>query len=370
MADVLLVSKPIAPPWHDSSKNLVRDLAGHMQRYRPIVLSQPNAQLDMPRAKVERIYAANGGGFSPALRDNARVLARLWTGRRDELWHFFFAPNPKTSSIAALSSRLRRIRTLQTVCSAPHERVDIAKWLFADRIVVLSEHTRSRCLAAGVARDRVRLIRPSVPTLTPLARERVATERARLDLPIDRPLVVYAGDMEFGRGADLALEAQADLPRELNALLIMACRAKTPRARERERSLRERASALDIANQVRFLGETPLIHALLSVADLVTLPTDTLYAKMDLPLVLVEAMALGRTVLVGKGTPAEELAIDDGAVAVATEREAVSAATRRLLEDASARERIGERARRNVARDYDPTQMAAQYELLYDELCA
>ena len=30
MPDVLLVSKPIAPPWHDSSKNLVRDLASHL----------------------------------------------------------------------------------------------------------------------------------------------------------------------------------------------------------------------------------------------------------------------------------------------------------------------------------------------------
>jgi phosphatidylinositol alpha-1,6-mannosyltransferase len=248
--------------------------------------------------------------------------------------------------------------------------VDIAKLLFADRIVVLSEHTRGRCLASGVAAERVRLIRPSVPALTPLATDRVAAERARLDLPIERPLIVYAGDMEFGRGADLALEAHADLPRDLDAFLVMACRAKTPRARARERALRERARALGIEERVRFLGETPFIHALLSVADLVTLPTDTLYAKMDMPLVLVEAMSLGRAVLVGKGTPAEELAIDDGAVAVATERDAVSAATRALLQDANMRKRIGERARTHVARDYDPSQMAAQYERVYDELCA
>jgi glycosyltransferase involved in cell wall biosynthesis len=370
MADVLLVSKPIAPPWHDSSKNLVRDLASHMRRHTPIVLSRPHVELDMPRAKVEAIYAVSGGGFSPALRDNARVLARLLRSRRPELWHFFFAPNPKTSRVARLAARLRGARTLQTVCSAPRLDVDIAAVLFAERVVVLSEHTRQRCLAAGVAAERLRLIRPAVPQLTPIPRERASEVRAQLALPEQRPLVVYAGDLEFGRGADLALEAHADLPTSLDAFLIMACRAKTPRARERERALRERAQALGIADAVRFIGETPFIHRLLAVADLVTLPTDTLYAKMDMPLVLVEAMALGRCVLVGKGTPAEELAADDGAVSVATERAAVSALTRALLEDRTRRDQLGERARLVALRDYDASHMAAQYEALYDELCA
>src|SRR3954468_14052877 len=106
MVDVLLVSKPIAPPWHDSSKNLVRDLATHMQRHVPVVLSQPGVRLAMPRARIEPIYAANASGFSPALRDNARVLTRLLTSRKREQWHFFFAPNPKTSTVARVAARV------------------------------------------------------------------------------------------------------------------------------------------------------------------------------------------------------------------------------------------------------------------------
>ena len=86
MVDVLLVSKPIVPPLHDSSKNLVRDLATHMQRHTPIVLSQPGVRLDMPRARIEPIYSAAAAGFSPTLRDNARVLWRLLSARRDPEW--------------------------------------------------------------------------------------------------------------------------------------------------------------------------------------------------------------------------------------------------------------------------------------------
>lgn len=372
MPDVLLVSKPIAPPWHDSSKNLVRDLARHMRRYTPVVMSRPHAVVDLPRARIEPIYAEQtaSAGFSPALLDNIKVLKRLVLGQKAALWHFFFAPNPRTSHVARWTGRLRSARSVQTVCSAPAAHVDIKSVLFAQRVVVLSEHTRQRFLAAGVSAERVVLIRPAIAPLTPVSVERAKHLRHELGLSLDRPLVVYAGDLEFGRGADLALEAHCDLPSSLDAELVLACREKTPRARARALELRERATQLGIAERVRFMGETPRIHDLLASADLVTMPTDTLYAKMDLPLVLLEAMALQRCVLVGEGTPAQELAAEGGALKVETRREAVSEATRRLLEDGALRAEVSERARQTVVRDYAPEQMAARYEALYDQLCA
>ncbi|HKP64365.1 MAG TPA: glycosyltransferase family 4 protein [Polyangiales bacterium] len=364
----MLVSKPIVPPWHDSSKNLVRDLAMHMHRHTPIVLSQRGVRLDMPRARVEPIYGTTARKFSPALADNARVLARLLSSRRGECWHFFFAPNPKTSNVARVAGWLRGARTIQTVCSAPHPGVSVQSVLFARRIVVLSEHTRRRFLAAGVRPERMRLVRPAVPELTPLPRERVAGARKRLGLPEQRPLIVYAGDLEFSRAADLALDALIDAPASLDACLVMACRTKTPAARARAAVLEQRAAREGVASRVLWFGETPFIHDLLAVADLVTLPADTLYAKMDVPLVLVEAMALGRAVLVGSGTPAEELASAGGAVAVETQRDAVSAATLALLEDGARRAELGAKARELARRDYDARNMTAAYEAIYDEL--
>lgn len=368
MVDVLLVSKPIVPPWHDSSKNLVRDLATHMQRHTPSVLTQPGVRLDMPRARIEPIYGADARRFSPALRDNARVLARLLASRRGACWHFFFAPNPRTSQVARTATWLRGARTLQTVCSAPHPRVHVPTVLFAERIVVLSEHTRQRFLEAGIAPARMRLVRPAVPELTPLAPERVRTARKRLGLPEQRPLIVYAGDLEFSSAADLALDALIDMPRTLDVCLVMACRAKTPAARARAALLQQRAERERVADNVLWFGETPFIHDLLAVADLVTLPADTLYAKMDVPLVLIEAMALARAVLVGRGTPAEELANAGGAVAAETQRDAVSAQTRALLEDSARRAQLGAAARELARRDYDARNMTAAYEAIYDEL--
>ncbi|RYE84348.1 MAG: hypothetical protein EOO75_18225, partial [Myxococcales bacterium] len=76
---VLFVSKPIVPPYHDGTRCLVRDLSTHMRRVFPTVLTTPDAPAPGPGVSVEPVYAG-AGSFAPALRDNARVLARLLTG--------------------------------------------------------------------------------------------------------------------------------------------------------------------------------------------------------------------------------------------------------------------------------------------------
>jgi glycosyltransferase involved in cell wall biosynthesis len=252
------------------------------------------------------VYAESHGRFSPALADQARVALYLATRAPRGLWHFFFAPNRKSSNVARLLSRVRRARTVQTVASVPRAGARLGEVLFGDRVVVLSAFTEERFLREGIDRARLVRIAPSVPRLAaPTPDERAETRRS-FGLPLDAPVVLYPGDLEFGEGARLALEAHALLSGE--AWLVLACRAKTERARERKAELVRRAESLGLAPRVTFLGETPRILALLAASDVVILPSETPYAKMDYPLVLLEAMMLARPVVVASATPAAELA--------------------------------------------------------------
>jgi len=367
MSEVLLVSKPVTPPWNDSSKNLVRDLASHLRRHSGVVLGRAGAP-QLSGARSVPLYPAHAGGYAPALRDNARVLAHLLAGARQPLWHFFFAPNPRSSQVARVAAWLRRRPTVQTVCSAPREGVDLKQVLFADRIVVLSRHTEARFVREGVDARRLRRIAPCIaPLSVPTEAER-RDARLLFELPEGRSVVVYPGDMEFSRGATLSLEAQARLPVSSRPLLVMACRAKTSAAVEAQAQLVRRCTALGIADSVRWIGETPHIHRLLGAADAVSLPAEALYAKMDLPLVAIEAMALGRPVLLARGSAADELAEQGGAVAVPPEPEAICAQLARWLGDPAERAALGARAVAEVARAYAPGAMAGAYETLYDEL--
>lgn len=365
MASVLLVSKPLVPPWNDSSKNLARDVAQGLRRHTPVAMTDGTGRFELSRGRVEPVYRA-AGRFAPALSSSLRVLSRLAVGARGDLWHFFFAPNPRTSTAARSLSRLRRVPTAQTVCSRPRDLSTAGRLLFADRTVVLSRATLSALRDAGLPASRLIRIPPAVPPLSPLDAAARRAARVALELPLDARLVVYAGDLELGDGAARMIEgfARAD---GRDSCLVMACRAKTAGAAAAERELRARVSALGVERRVRWLGETPRIHDLLGCADVVALPSTDLYAKMDLPLVLVEAMWLSRAVLVCEGSPAAELADGGAAALCAPEVDACAAALDALLDD-DAREAFGRTARRAAEERYHPDSMVTAYETLYDQM--
>ncbi|MGD8859632.1 MAG: glycosyltransferase family 4 protein [Myxococcales bacterium] len=368
MGRILMVSKPVVPPWNDSSKNLVRDLASHMRRHQAMVMTRRGEGELTVGVQSEPIYPRGTASFAPGLRDNAIVLARLLAGPGRDLWHFFFAPNRRSSRACAIASRARRVPTVQTVCSAPAETQDVGELLFADRTVVLSRHTEALFIEAGVPREAVRRIAPCASPLSPPTDATRTEERRALGLPEHAKLLVYPGDLEFGGGAELSLRAFASMTASKDAYMVMACRAKTPRAQAAEVQLRELSRELDVDRRMSWLGETPRIHALLGCADVVLLPATSLYAKMDLPMVLIEAMFLSRPVVVAEGTPAAELTEDGAGRSCVAEPDALAATLDELLADDAGRRDLGEGARLAAEKRYHPATMAAAYEALYDEL--
>lgn len=360
------MSKPIAPPWNDGSKTLVRDLAGALTRHRAVVLGVRGAGFALPHGRVEPAFLQPNEGFGLAGQPAMRLAARLASGPREDLWHFVFAPHPRASRTARALSRLRRVPTVQTVASIPRPGDELSTVLFGDRVVVLSRRTEQAFLAGGVAPSRVRRIAPCV---APLPRDAEARARGRrlAGLPVDAPLVLFPGDLERGRGADLVVDALARLPKTMGVMLVVMARRKSARAADAERALRERAGALGIGDRTRWLGETPHVHALLAAADVVALPATNLYAKIDIPIVLLEAASLGVPVLVAEGSSAADLAEAGGALAVAPEADALATQLERILSDTAERGRLGAQAREASAQ-YHPARMADEYERLYDEL--
>jgi glycosyltransferase involved in cell wall biosynthesis len=150
----------------------------------------------------------------------------------------------------------------------------------------------------------------------------------------------------------------------------MACRRKTPRADEALSRLVAKAKEWGIDSQLRWLGETRYIHELLALSDFVVMVNRTAYAKMDYPLVALESMCLARPVLVGKGTPSAELAEGGGAVAVETSGEALAESIENLSADGASYAEIARKARALATSKFSPQEVAAAYELLYEEIHA
>ena len=356
VAEVLLVTKPLVPPWTDGAKNLARDLVTHATgRHRFRCLVPWGAEPPGPASTGERIYAAPGA-YSPALADGLRVLARLCLPDRVPLYHFFFAPNPRTNRVAAAVLGVKRRRVVHTVVSRPTGTV---RW-FADVHVALSEAT-ARALRAAGAPD-VRVIRPGIPWAAPPSPEERAAGRAAFELPRDARVVLFAGDLVPGGGADVLADAVLRVP---DVLAVFACRPKGQGHEARRKALAER-----LGSRARFLGEVDDMGRLVAAADVHCLAATDLHAKMDLPMVVLESLRAAVPVVVAAAPPLSELGGEaEGVIQVAPDDPvALAAALRALFDVPDRRWALGEAGWRHVIRAFDAARMAHEYETLYDEL--
>lgn len=363
--EILLVSKPVVPPWNDSGKNLVRDLAGAGQRYDYRVMATQGAEVPGPRAKADPVYSA-AGLYSPGFKQNLSVLKRLLKPDRQRLYHFFFAPNPKTSKMARVVLKLKRRRSVHTICSVPATFEGITRLMFADRIVALSEHTRELLERHGVR--NVVHIPPCIPSSDPLPEGRRKGMVDGLGLPA-LPLVVFPGDYQFSSAARICADALPEILGKTDAHFVFACRIKQEQSRQIETGIREMVSQAGLDGRVSFFNEISDMEALVAAASLVVLPADSLYAKMDIPLVLLEALREEVPVVVSDHGPLAELVAEPvGVAAPEGNANAFANAVVELLNNPEQRREMGRRGREMVLEKYNPDSISARYEQLYDEL--
>jgi glycosyltransferase involved in cell wall biosynthesis len=357
---VQIISKPVVSPIHDGTKCFVRDLTNHLESFDTAVFGSAETPADLRRAKVIPIHAG-GGRYQPGLGENLRTLTYLLLRSRADLWHFAFAPNRRSSQAARLSLALRRIPTLQTVVSPPRSFDAPERLLFGDIVVTQSRWTRDQFRGAfgfrGLPAPKIEVIHPVAPDVPEPSVDDREKIRRELEVGPEVPLIVYPGDLEMSRGSSRVAElvrAQGDGPLS-KAQFVFAYRNKTPAAQVRMESL---ASSLP-ASRVRFIADTPLIHALLAEAALVVFPVDDLFGKVDIPIVLLEALRLGTPVFVSDEGPLREL---EPAVRIPWEPKLWNERIQAWLKPETPRlgpAQLGQ---------YEPAAAAAAYERLYRAL--
>jgi glycosyltransferase involved in cell wall biosynthesis len=368
---VLFVSKPISPPFHDGTKCLVRDVSLNLERVKPIVMTSAGDRSALDPARVEQVpIYADSGSFTPALRQNLRAAAWVLTRSRADVWHFVFAPNRRSSQVGRWLKRLRRVPVVQTIASPPKSFDAIDEGLFGDVVVAQSRWTRDRVLAAFAAKGLecpfpISVIPPPVARVLDRSTDVQAKIRSELEIPKDAELFVYPGDLETSRGAEVTAEIAEKLRQNLpNAVLVIAYRGKTPRADDVARRLRARLDP----QATRLVSELPDVLSLIASATAVLFPVDDLTGKVDLPIVLLEAMVLGVPVVVYAAGPLLDL---EAAVQVPTlDADAWIAASVRLAREPDARRACIERQRHAVQERYAAQRVAAQYEELYLRLAS
>jgi teichuronic acid biosynthesis glycosyltransferase TuaC len=189
-------------------------------------------------------------------------------------------------------------------------------------------------------------------------RDRLAS-RAQLDLPPDRCIVAYAGNLLRNKGLVELVEAIGRMTAHERPLLVLAGTGELRADLE--------AAAADLHIDVRFLGGLPhsQIGTLFGAADIVTLPS---YYE-GLPNVVCEAMLSQRAVVATTAGGIPEIVQNErtGLLVPPRDAQALSAALERCVTDREFRERLAAAAHEFASANLTWTLSAKRYEHLYQE---
>ena len=297
----------------------------------------------------------------PSVPRETRALARVVAEADPALVHLHSAKAGLAGRAAIRGGRATvfqphawsfEVEGVQRLPALAWERFAGRRW--TDLVLCVSAAERRRGEDAGV-----RAPFATVPNGIDLARHPAAggeergRARARLGLP-DHPLVLTLGRLSLQKGQDVLLRAwPAVLERVPDAELLLVGDGPARVALEAQS-----------APQVRFEGARDDTSDWLAAADVVALPS----RWEGLSLVMLEAMASGRSVVSSDVAGARESLEGAGAIVPVADPQALAAAIAERLEDPGLALREGAEARRRVERDFDLSDVTARIAELYEEV--
>lgn len=232
---------------------------------------------------------------------------------------------------------------------------------WCDRIVTVSEYHRSVALSLGIAPpEKVIAIPNGVPSNRALSQHSPKEIRHQLGFG-DEFLVLSTGRLAEQKGLEYLIRAVPLIPTRGRSLKLLL--AGDGPLRDELHSL---ASSLGVEDQVCFLGFRDDIGDLLTVADLVALPS--LWEGLSIS--LLEAMAAGKPVVTTTIGSNREVTGNGYAAVLVPSKDPVSLASAigHLMVDELRRQQLGTRAAETQRERYGMDRMLgaylAEYELL------
>jgi glycosyltransferase involved in cell wall biosynthesis len=228
-------------------------------------------------------------------------------------------------------------------------------------VAVSQDLKRFVCDKVGIAEERVEVIYNGVAPAQTVTDEEAHKCGAELGISGCHPVLGVVGSLYTVKGHRYLLDAMPEIVRAWpQAMLLVIGRG------ELEPVLKEQVKRLGIHGNVKFLGMRQDIPRLLSVVDIIILPS----LSEGLSLALLEAMAFGKPVVATRVGGNPEL-IDHGRTGVLVQpgdARDLAANLVRLLSDRGMMQEFGRQGAERVRKCFSLDYMADRYRDLYERL--
>lgn len=368
---VLLATRPLVPPWDEASKNFAYFLGREVKNHSLTLLTTKEPLVGLPEGVHQETIFQNGR-FN--FRAKYSLFSYLRSVRTDfDITHYLFTPTRQNTRLIRWFARPTNGKTLQTVATLRDDLYSdrqLRKLFFADHLVVYTERSKAKLARLGF--KNVTRIYPGIDLdhYSPQAKNPIILNQ--LGLGMDHFVVMYPGEYTRLGATDMLANTFFTFFREhpeTDMRFVFACRIKNESDRKKKEEIHQRFAEAKLLDYIAFSDTISDMPGLYNSSDVIIFPVADLKGKFDVPLIIIEAYACGKPVILSDLTEFFEFANKDICVTIPKDSGAQLIESLAYIRDNSGeRLRLGENARRFVKDHFDLRNTAKQYEEIYDSL--
>ncbi len=368
---ILLATRALVPPWDEASKNFAYFLAKSITAHRLTVFTTPTVLADLPpHVTQDPCYTGAHLDFNQKLR----LLNALRSHRDDfDITHYIFTPTRRNTSMIKFLTHPTRGKTIQTIATLREDLYkpsELRNLFFADHLVVYSDYSKTRLGKLGFT--NVSRIYPGIDLdlYRPKAKDPEAMKL--FDLTASDFVVMYPGEYMRLGATDMLAEWLVSHYRnhpDSDVKFVFACRVKHDDDAMKKNEIKRAFERAGVIDHIRFTDTYDDMPTLYGIADVVVFPVNDMRGKFDVPLVIIEAYACGKPVILSDLPIFGEFSGSDFCVTIPRgDMIALSEKLASLKENKEIRDTLGRNARTFVENNFDLKKTVAEYESLYESL--
>ncbi len=290
---VKIISKSPSPPWNDSAKNIIKAILENIKDFNIEYYSDGKARFSENHI-AKQIYDKDTS-YSLSLKQQVSVFLNLLKpDYRNSIYHYFFSPNIKTSVATSFIQTLKYQPSIQTVLSLPKTFDNPELLFFGTQIVTMSDTARYKLNKLGF--ENITRIYPGID-IESFNKDEILYERNKFGIENDILTILYAGDYNSSLYSFLEFIKEQE-SKGKKYKFIFAIREKSEKDKKELYNLKIRIKKLGISRSfLKLYQEMDDFKKLLLASDVLIMTQTDLYAKMDIPLVVLEAMAYKKSVI-------------------------------------------------------------------------
>lgn len=304
---IKIISKSPSPPWNDSAKNIIKAILENIKNFNIEYYSDGKTKFSDNHIE-NKIYDKDTS-YSLSLSQQVSVFLNLLKpDYRNSIYHYFFSPNIKTSLATSFIQKLKYQPSIQTVLSLPKTFDTPELLFFGSQIVTMSDTAKLRLNKLGF--ENVTRIYPGIDIET-FNKDEILYERNKFGINNETLTILYAGDYNSSLYPYLEFIKEQET-KDKNYKFIFAIREKSEKDKKELFNLKLKIKKLGISRTfLKLYQELKDFKKLLLASDVLIMTQTDLYAKMDIPLVILEAMAYKKSIILFDNPFFREIDKDD-----------------------------------------------------------